>query len=263
MPYAGLTDSRTGVEASLWGLLGVKLGWVEGVELNFLGAGGGARPAPARRETARFRPHRHRRRYRHRSSRTGEVAPARDTVTRICLQFSPFDVTRVTPCASLPPEHGANAMRDTWPLLEQMRVSADPARAARHAAGQRRLSLQPVLRPLPRQCRPEPHRRDVGRDGRHGARVPRAPARHDARHHRRRAGAEPALPPAGARRARHGRARDRPLQPHDPGAAGPGGPRRVPRRASRSRSWPRCRATWRTMSTASAARACSTARSAG
>jgi uncharacterized protein DUF3750 len=36
-PYAGLTDSRTGVEASLWGILGVKLGWVEGVELNFLG----------------------------------------------------------------------------------------------------------------------------------------------------------------------------------------------------------------------------------
>lgn len=36
-PYAGLTDSRTGVEASLWGLLGVKLGWVEGIEVNFLG----------------------------------------------------------------------------------------------------------------------------------------------------------------------------------------------------------------------------------
>jgi hypothetical protein len=36
-PYAGLTDSRTGLEASLWGLLGVKAGWVEGVELNFLG----------------------------------------------------------------------------------------------------------------------------------------------------------------------------------------------------------------------------------
>jgi hypothetical protein len=36
-PYAGLTDSATGVEASLWGLIGVKAGWVEGVELNFLG----------------------------------------------------------------------------------------------------------------------------------------------------------------------------------------------------------------------------------
>jgi len=37
MPYAGLSDSGTGVEASLWGLIGVKLGWVEGVEVNFLG----------------------------------------------------------------------------------------------------------------------------------------------------------------------------------------------------------------------------------
>jgi Protein of unknown function (DUF3750) len=36
-PYIGLTDSGTGVEASLWGVLGVKLGWVEGVEVNFLG----------------------------------------------------------------------------------------------------------------------------------------------------------------------------------------------------------------------------------
>ncbi len=36
-PFLGLTDSRTGLEASLWGLLGVKLGWVEGVELNVLG----------------------------------------------------------------------------------------------------------------------------------------------------------------------------------------------------------------------------------
>ena len=33
----GLTDSRTGVEANLWGVLGVKLGWVEGVEINVLG----------------------------------------------------------------------------------------------------------------------------------------------------------------------------------------------------------------------------------
>ena len=36
-PYVGLTDSRTGIEASLWGLLGVKVGWIEGIELNFLG----------------------------------------------------------------------------------------------------------------------------------------------------------------------------------------------------------------------------------
>jgi hypothetical protein len=37
LPYAGLSDSGTGVEASLWGVLGVKAGWVEGLELNFLG----------------------------------------------------------------------------------------------------------------------------------------------------------------------------------------------------------------------------------
>jgi hypothetical protein len=36
-PYAGLTDSGTGVELNLWGALGVKLGWVEGIEINFLG----------------------------------------------------------------------------------------------------------------------------------------------------------------------------------------------------------------------------------
>jgi hypothetical protein len=34
---AGLTASRTGVEVSLYGALGAKLGWVEGVEVNFLG----------------------------------------------------------------------------------------------------------------------------------------------------------------------------------------------------------------------------------
>jgi hypothetical protein len=37
LPYAGLTDSGTGVEASLWGALGIKIGWVEGIELNLAG----------------------------------------------------------------------------------------------------------------------------------------------------------------------------------------------------------------------------------
>jgi Protein of unknown function (DUF3750) len=36
-PYAGISDSGTGVEASLWGAVGVKLGWVEGIEFNMLG----------------------------------------------------------------------------------------------------------------------------------------------------------------------------------------------------------------------------------
>jgi hypothetical protein len=36
-PYFGTTDSGTGIEANLWGLLGFKIGWVEGFEINFLG----------------------------------------------------------------------------------------------------------------------------------------------------------------------------------------------------------------------------------
>jgi len=36
-PFIGLSDSHTGLEASVWGVLGVKIGWVEGIELNFLG----------------------------------------------------------------------------------------------------------------------------------------------------------------------------------------------------------------------------------
>jgi hypothetical protein len=35
--YAGLTDSRTGVELNMNGLATIKLGWVEGVEFNLLG----------------------------------------------------------------------------------------------------------------------------------------------------------------------------------------------------------------------------------
>ena len=35
--YAGLTDSRTGIELNLSGLAAIKIGWVEGVELNLLG----------------------------------------------------------------------------------------------------------------------------------------------------------------------------------------------------------------------------------
>ncbi len=35
--FAGLTPSRTGVQASLYGLAGVTVAWVEGVEINLLG----------------------------------------------------------------------------------------------------------------------------------------------------------------------------------------------------------------------------------
>ncbi|MEZ5788585.1 MAG: DUF3750 domain-containing protein [Xanthobacteraceae bacterium] len=37
LPYLGLTDSSTGIEANLWGVFGIKLAWVEGVEINLLG----------------------------------------------------------------------------------------------------------------------------------------------------------------------------------------------------------------------------------
>jgi hypothetical protein len=36
-PYIGWSDSGTGIEASLWGALGIKLGWVEGLEVNMFG----------------------------------------------------------------------------------------------------------------------------------------------------------------------------------------------------------------------------------
>jgi hypothetical protein len=36
-PYVGWSDTGTGVEASLWGILGIKLGWIEGLEINILG----------------------------------------------------------------------------------------------------------------------------------------------------------------------------------------------------------------------------------
>ena len=64
------------------------------------------------------------------------------------------------------------------------------------------------------------------------------------------------------RRARARRQGDGPLQSHHPGAAGPGRPRRISCARTRSRWSPRCRAIWKTMSSASAARACSTPRSA-
>jgi Protein of unknown function (DUF3750) len=35
--YAGLTDSGTGAELNLWGIADVKVGWVEGIEVNLLG----------------------------------------------------------------------------------------------------------------------------------------------------------------------------------------------------------------------------------
>ncbi len=69
------------------------------------------------------------------------------------------------------------------------------------------------------------------------ARVSCAAAHRDARHHRRRARAQRAFPPAGDRGAQARRQGDGPLQSDHPGAAGPGGsggvPRGQPRRGGR------------------------------
>jgi hypothetical protein len=35
--FIGATASRTGFEVTIYGLIGAKLGWVEGVEVDFLG----------------------------------------------------------------------------------------------------------------------------------------------------------------------------------------------------------------------------------
>ena len=51
-------------------------------------------------------------------------------------------------------------MHDDAAAARKNPLPGDPPRPARHAAAQRRLSLQPVLRPLPRRREPAPHRGD-------------------------------------------------------------------------------------------------------
>ena len=54
--WFGLTPSGTGAYASLGGYLGLTIGWVEGLEINFLGAVLGTRHPPARAEASGHRP---------------------------------------------------------------------------------------------------------------------------------------------------------------------------------------------------------------
>ena len=132
-------------------------------------------------------------------------------------------------------------MHDTLPLLEKIPFPAHPPRPARHPAGQRRLSLQPVLPALPCRREPAPHRGD-------GA--ARSPTPCSQFLERRRiatldiTGGAPELNPhfrrIVTRRARHGRARDRPLQPHDLRGRRAGRTCRSSSPANRSRSSPRC-----------------------
>jgi hypothetical protein len=108
-------------------------------------------------------------------------------------------------------------------------LPGDSPWTARHAADQCRLPLQPVLRALPCRREPAPHRGDERRDRRHSSSVSRPAAHRRARHHRRRAGAEPAFPAHRHDRPRHGRACDGPLQPHHHGGWRPAGPAGVSR----------------------------------
>ena len=140
------------------------------------------------------------------------------------------------------------------PPPPQPRLPGDRPQAPGDAPGQRRLQVQPDVRALPRQRGPDADRGDAARGRRHGARVPAWLGREDARHHRRRPRAEPALPLPRHRSAETGRAGDGPLQPHDPQPAGAGGSRRLPRRPARRSGGLAARAISRTTSTASAAK---------
>ena len=134
-------------------------------------------------------------------------------------------------------------MRDTLPLLEKIPFPALRRGRARHLADQCRLSLQPVLRALPRQCRPEPHRGNERRGRRHRARRSSSGggSRRSTSPAARRSSTR--ISAAWSRRARAmGVTRDGPLQSHDPRSSRAGGPRRNFSPASRSRSSPRCRA---------------------
>ena len=154
-------------------------------------------------------------------------------------------------------------MRDTWPLLERIEFPA-----------LRRGRLDTLQVNVGYRCNqscthchvnagPEPHRGNVGaRSPTWCSRFLARQRHHHARHHRRRAGAQRAFPPPRDRRARPGRPRHGSLQSHGPGGARTGRPRPSSCATTRSRSSPRCRAISKTMSIVSAARACSTARSA-
>lgn len=133
-PYLGPTDSRTGVEASLWGLLGVKIGWVEGVELNFLGLVAGVdmrHPALKLPGFGRFGV----------DNGTAIAAPASSwlwhpILTEYCPPAAPAPVTCARACASLHTESW-DRKRDARYLaaLGENCVSADPATAPGDAPG--------------------------------------------------------------------------------------------------------------------------------
>ncbi len=201
-PYAGLTDSGTGVELSLWGLLGFKLGWVEGVELNLLGLVAGLdlrHPAVKLPGFGRV------------GSTTAPRSPRLPPPDNGCSHYSHElsdgasarrDRDRCA-CASLPARtDGLPLMRDTCRCSKQ--IPFPPIRRGRLDTLQVNVGYR-----CNQSCvhchvnaEPQPHRGDGGRRRRPRAGLPGAPAHRHARHHRRRAGAQSAFPPAGDRRAR-------------------------------------------------------------
>ena len=190
-PMSGLTDSRTGVEASLWGMLGVKLGWVEGVEMNFLGLVAGLDLRNPGVKLPGF----------------GRIGLPQQTATRDapkrcftanCRAGQPGDGGDCRAASARLPR-----MHDTLPLLEKIPFPAI-----------RRGRLDTLQINVGYRCNqscvhchvgaePAPHRGDGRRGRRHRAGLPGAPAHRHARHHRRRARAQSAFPPDGdAPRAR-------------------------------------------------------------
>ena len=122
------------------------------------------RPAPSRRQAAGLRPHRL-------AAATGDRRPGAHSAQFASRRFAPPRGDAAPGAlAQLP------ACTTRFRCSSKIPFPAIRARPARHPAGQCRLSLQPVLRALPRRRRPAPHRGDERRGRRSRARVPRAPA---------------------------------------------------------------------------------------
>ncbi len=195
-PYVGLTDSRTGVEASLFGLIGVKAGWVEGIELNILGLVAGLDLRHPAVKLPGFGRDRHRQRNRDRRAR------ARTLVARFRHTFDPR--TRAArrddarPLCDLRTEHWAAR-------CARLGRCSNKSRSRRSgAAGSKRCRSMSAIAATRPACTAtsmpaRPHRGNVGARRPTSRSLPRAPAHRDARHHRRRAGAQSAFPAAGAR----------------------------------------------------------------
>ena len=219
-PYLGLTDSGTGVEANLWGLLGVKIGWVEGLEINVLGLVAGLDLRNPGVKLPALRPRRLAAGY-------GDGAPGASDSPHNDLHAG-----EVTPHRPLPDWRHARCL----PRLEQIPFPA--IRRGRLDTLQINVGYRCNQSCVHCHVGASPHRTEEmsGETADTVLAVSRPAAHRCARHHRRRAGAEPAFPAHRHGRPRHGRACDGPLQPHHHGGRRPGGSAGVSRpRAGRGR----------------------------